>query len=105
MEYSEFVEWIAFYEAEPFGDSRSDILNASLAAVIVNSNRSRKDKRVKPSDFLIDWWQDGSKPAALMAKLRGAEARMKGNQREKAAKPKDNGTRPRNTRRRSNRRD
>lgn len=102
IEYSEFVEWIAFYEAEPFGESRTEIQTAMLAAVISNVNRSKKSKKVKPSDFLIDWWKDSSKPQALMAKFRAMEQQMSAtDQRAKVAKPKNNGTRPRNISRRS----
>ena len=97
------MEWIAFYETEPFGESRTEIQTAMLAAVISNVNRSKKSKKVKPSDFMIDWWRDTSKPQALMAKFRAVEQRMTGNQRTKVAKPKGNGTRPGNTRSRSSR--
>lgn len=70
--YSEFVEWMAFYETEPFGGTRGDIQAALVAATIANTNRKRNSRAVKPSDFLIDWWRDLSKPAALLAKFRAA---------------------------------
>lgn len=87
IEYSEFLEWIAFYEAEPWGEGRSEIHTALLAAVIANVNRGKKGKRVKASDFLIDWWRDGSKPEALMTKLRAAGQMAEVSQRAKVAKP------------------
>lgn len=65
---------MAYYEVEPFGESRLDIQTAMLSTVIANVNRPKKSKKVKFSDFLIDWWKDGSKPQAIMAKFRTAVA-------------------------------
>lgn len=105
IEHSEFLEWIAFYETEPWGESRLEIHSAMLAAVIANVNRGKKGKKVKVSDLMVDWWHDSAKPEAIMAKLRAVGHRMEASsQRATIAKPKpakDNGTRPRNTRSRS----
>lgn len=76
MGYSEFVEWLAFYEVEPFGETRGDLHNAALAAVIVNANRGKKGKAAKVSQFLVDWWKDASKSQSLLAKFRAATARI-----------------------------
>lgn len=75
MGYSEFVEWMAFYETEPFGDVRGDIQSAIVAATVVNTNRKKGSKPIKASKFLPDWWKDDSKPEALLAKFRVASAK------------------------------
>lgn len=90
MGHSEFVEWMAFYNTEPFGEGRSDIQTATLAATIVNANRSKKSKPVSASKFLVDWWKDKSKPQALAAKFRAVAGKP-------VTKPKTNGTRVRDT--------
>lgn len=94
MAYSEFVEWMAFYDTEPFGEARSEIQTALIVAAVLNANRNKKSKVVKPSQFITDWWKDGSKPHAMMAKFRAATSKPVA---EKPAKPKANGARIRNT--------
>lgn len=94
MEFSEFLEWKIFYETEPFGGVRSDVQMATLAAVIINTaaNRKKGSPAVKPSKFIPDWWKDGSKPQAMMAKFRASSGKPVADKPKKA-----NGTRVRNT--------
>lgn len=99
MGYSEFIGWKAFYETEPFGESRGDIQTALLAAAIVNVNRKKGSRPIKASKFLPDWWQDGSKPEALLAKFRVATAKPN------TKKPETNGAGVRNPSRSVSRRD
>lgn len=74
MGHTEFLEWMAFYDTEPFGETRAELHMAVLAATIANANRGKK-KPVKVSRFVTDWWKDKSKPQALMAKMRAVTAR------------------------------
>lgn len=73
MGYSEFVEWAAYVEIEPVGGLRGDMHAAIIASTIANANRRKSGKRIKPSEFIPDFWRDGSSPAALIRKLQSAE--------------------------------
>lgn len=99
MGYSEFIEWLAFYENEPFGGTRSDLQTALLAATIVNVQRGKGKQPIKITKFLIDWWKDGSKPQALLAKFKAATAAI-GNAAE-TDKAANDGSRTRIARRRA----
>lgn len=77
LSHRELLEWIAFYEREPWADRRLDVLFASLMALTANLHRRKGGKRVKVEDLVPDWWDDKRSPQALMAKLRGLEARSK----------------------------
>lgn len=104
MAYSEFLEWVAFYEKEPFGETRSDMHMAVLAATLVNVNRKKGKPAVKASKYMPDWWEDDSKPEALMAKFRAAAATATSKPVAKPKKPKaTNGTGVGNTRSRAGR--
>lgn len=77
LSHRELLEWIAFYEREPWGDRRLDVLCASLMALTANLQRRKNGKRVKVEELVPDWWDDKRSPQALMAKLRGLEAQGK----------------------------
>jgi|SRR5688500_10845477 len=53
----EFIEWMAYYRLEPFGELRSDLRNGITASVIANVNRDkkRKPKPFKAEDFMPDF--------------------------------------------------
>lgn len=54
----EISEWIAYEnETGPLGSERLDHLVARLAATMVRVNVPKKEdqKKIKDSDFLIDW--------------------------------------------------
>lgn len=56
MTAREFTEWMLLEQLEPFGDRRGDIQAGIVAAMIANSNRTKKSDRVfKPLDFVPDW--------------------------------------------------
>lgn len=55
MEYSEFLEWLAFAKVEPIGDRRTDVQVAMLMATLVNL---WSEKKAKPDEFLPDYWAD-----------------------------------------------
>lgn len=60
MGNGEFAAWQAFYQTEPFGELRSDIRMAMLAALLANINRD-ETKQSEPfavQDFLPDYWAE-----------------------------------------------
>jgi hypothetical protein len=57
MGAGEFTEWKAFAEVEPIGARRADMQTAQICATIANSQRSKKQKAFKVSQFIPDYWQ------------------------------------------------
>ena len=49
----QFLRWELYSMFEPFGEERADYRAASIAAVIANVNRSKKQKPYKIEDFLL----------------------------------------------------
>lgn len=80
MSQAEFVDWLAFYNVEPFGGLRGDIHTALIVTMLANANRNPKKKMTpfKPSEFMPDWWgkEERAAPegpahvAGLLAKMR-----------------------------------
>lgn len=59
MAHEEFMRWAAFWEAEPWGDTRGDVQAALLASILANAHRDVK-KHPHPyglKDFLPKWWR------------------------------------------------
>lgn len=54
MSSREFVEWMAFYQIEPFGEERADLRAGVIASTIANANRDPKtrSKPFTPSEFM-----------------------------------------------------
>lgn len=58
---AELVEWLAFYEREPFGPERGDLQAGIVAATVANVNRDAKRQR-KPysaQDFMPAFGRGG----------------------------------------------
>lgn len=55
MTAAEFGDWIAMYAIEPWGEFRTDLSGALVAATLANVNRSEHTQPFKPSDFLPRW--------------------------------------------------
>lgn len=51
MSSAEFVEWMAYYELEPFGQDRGDIGSAIVAATFANAFRGDHEPYT-PADFI-----------------------------------------------------
>lgn len=47
-----FVEWMDYYEVEPFGEERADLRCAIIAQVVASSIPSKSRRRVKVQDFM-----------------------------------------------------
>ena len=73
---AEFVEWLAFYQGEPWGDLRADLQNAALLCLLANANRDakRRPQAFKVEDFMMDYWQtpraDGQPTVILAEKFK-----------------------------------
>lgn len=52
MSSSEFTEWMAFAELEPFGEWRADLRAGIIASTIANVNRSADSEALTPKDFM-----------------------------------------------------
>ena len=78
MSYAEFVDWLAYYQVEPFGGLRDDLHAALVASLIANANRDPKKRRkpFSPGEFIPDWWkgkeaaEGPAHVARLLAKMR-----------------------------------
>ena len=46
-----FVEWMAFYDADPFGEERADLRAGIIASTIANVMGGSK-RRLQPLDFM-----------------------------------------------------
>lgn len=71
MEYSEFIEWLAFASVEPIGDRRGDIRTAMLMATVVNL---WSEKKAKTANYVPDYWADQS--AGIEEKFRALAASL-----------------------------
>ena len=58
MPHREFLDWVALYQIEPFGDVRGDWQMATLASLTANINRDSKKrpKAFEPGDFVPNFW-------------------------------------------------
>lgn len=52
MSSREFAEWQAYYQLEPFGDSRADIRSAMICKVLADINTPKGRTRMKLDDFV-----------------------------------------------------
>lgn len=84
MPYREFLEWVAFYQIEPWGDVRGDMQTALLAGLTANIHRDRKkqSKAFTPADFMPDFWRKtqgaSSRAAAVAGKAMAIFGQMTG---------------------------
>lgn len=58
IDTAELVEWMAFYELEPFGYFRRDLEAAMIAQTIANVNRGKGKQPFKLNDFLLKFKAD-----------------------------------------------
>lgn len=59
---TEFYEWQAYYELEPFGEERADLRAGIIAATIANVHRGKRSRPYKPSDFMPEYEPRKDKP-------------------------------------------
>lgn len=48
----QFIEWMAFYELDPWGDQRADLRMAEMLALTVNMNLRKGKKPATIQDFM-----------------------------------------------------
>lgn len=53
MEHTEFLEWMSFYQQDPWGELRADRRTALLAMQFYNAHRARNAKPAKLDDFML----------------------------------------------------
>lgn len=72
---------MAYDRIDPFGETRADLRMAVLAAVGVNTHKSKKGKNAKPKDFMPEFWKRKRKTMNWQEQLAQVEminAQMKG---------------------------
>lgn len=84
---AEFVEWIAYYDMEPFGDRMDDLRAGTIAAVTANCNRAKDTDPYAPLDFVP--WAKRAEPVQPQAPAPEAIAALFG---INLAEAKANGT-------------
>ena len=52
MSSAEFAEWIAFHNIDPWSQVRDDLRSATIATVIANANRGKRQRVFKVDDFM-----------------------------------------------------
>jgi len=80
MTQRELLAWIAYYEVEPWGESRADLRTAIVAATVHNMLRGRGTPARQVADFLA---HRPSRKDATPAHIAGLRAALAG-----LAKPK-----------------
>lgn len=53
VDAAEFVEWMLYFELEPFGEERADYRAAIIASTVANSQSVKR--RFTPKDFMPKW--------------------------------------------------
>lgn len=73
MPASYFGEYMEYYSLSPFGEERDNLHSAMIAAVVANSNRSKKSKALTISDFMFrsDYDREKEQVEQMMAFMKG----------------------------------
>lgn len=58
---TQLSEWMAYYELDPWGGERADLLAGIIASTIANCNRAKNQPAFKPKDFMPRF-DDGRRP-------------------------------------------
>lgn len=79
MSSSEFSEWMAYYNIEPFGPIREDLRAGMIAAPLLNIWVPRGGTRAKPSDWIMRFDKAAEEQdwETMKAMLQGFTAAMK----------------------------
>lgn len=78
--WREFLEWVTFFELEPFDQEREDLRAASICAAVANSvrNHKKRPKAFVPADFVLSFgdhkrpkqtWQEQKQIGQMMAAM------------------------------------
>ena len=78
MGYREFIEWMAYYQMEPWDETRADWRAGMVAAVIANVNRGKDQRAYKPDEFMPKFGPEKTPPGGnwktMQQRLRMAAA-------------------------------
>lgn len=55
MTVTEYSEWIAYANLEPFGEERADLRAGIVASTVANCAMGRKGPSLKPKDFMPEF--------------------------------------------------
>lgn len=77
-----FVEWMAFYELDPWGDQRADLRAAEHMAIVVNMNIPKGKKKVTIRDFMHYAEQPDPKPMSQEESIRYIQDSIRGRSRK-----------------------
>ena len=70
MSSKEFVEWMAYYRLEPFGDARADIRAAMICKVLADINTPKGKAHAALEDFMPRFEQpEPQEPDVMMAQV------------------------------------
>lgn len=53
MSSSEFTQWMAFYNVQPFGPERDNVHAGIVASTVANANRGKSQRPFAVSDFVL----------------------------------------------------
>jgi hypothetical protein len=85
MSSSEFTEWQAYYDIEPFGEERADLRAGTIASPLVNLWQGKGAKRSKPSDWLMEFGeQEPQSPEDIAFVLQAVVSSYKARERRTA---------------------
>ena len=51
----ELLEWMAFFELEPWGEERLEIMLAQICSLLANQWRGKGQRAARPQEFLPDY--------------------------------------------------
>lgn len=55
MTADEFLDWLAYYQVEPFGEFRADLRAGIITSNLMNLHLKKGAKPLQPSDFMPDF--------------------------------------------------
>lgn len=73
-----FVEWMAFYEIDPWGEQRADLRAAQQMSIMVNMNLRKGAKPAKVADFMNFAEKPDPKPMSQEDSIRYIQNAIRG---------------------------
>lgn len=72
--HAEYMEWRAYYQIEPWDETRADWRAGMIASVIANVNRGKDQRAYKPDEFMPRF---GQTPAASAGNWKAMQERLR----------------------------
>lgn len=75
ISHRQLIEWMAYYNLNPFGEERADTRAGIVASTVaeVKRNRKKRSKPYGPQDFMIDYGKRRRKRQTVAEQLQIAE--------------------------------